>query len=195
MSKDELARVALRLAAMFDQQEREDGRIGGAVTAYRAGVGMTIHFWNRMALAAMPTPIAESEALATQPDQARTQAIVDGEHSALTEMVALDEELGLYDTEEKVVPSDLVARIDYILDPAASESERTHRRLCLTNHDLRTLRALATQQPLEADVVGVIERLRLHASWRDSQGELNSAPNEAADMLARLSSQGGASNG
>jgi hypothetical protein len=29
----------------------------------------------------------------------------------------------------------------------------------------------------------LVERLRLHRSWRDSHGELNDAPNKAADAL------------
>lgn len=33
----------------------------------------------------------------------------------------------------------------------------------------------------------LIERLRLHRTWRDSHGELNDAPNEAADALEALS--------
>lgn len=35
--------------------------------------------------------------------------------------------------------SELIARIEYILDPAASASERSHRRMHLTNHDLRVI--------------------------------------------------------
>jgi hypothetical protein len=32
----------------------------------------------------------------------------------------------------------------------------------------------------------LIERLRLHRSWRDSHGELNDAPNEAATALEEM---------
>lgn len=47
--------------------------------------------------------------------------------------------------------SDLIARIDYILDPSASATERAGRRAHLTNHDLRTCRAaLAACQPMRA---------------------------------------------
>src|SRR5690606_38710411 len=55
-------KVALKLADIFDQQEREDGRVGGAVAAYRAGVDMTIDFWNRMALAAIRSLTPETPA-------------------------------------------------------------------------------------------------------------------------------------
>lgn len=43
---------------------------------------------------------------------------------------------------------DLICRVEYILDPSASASERTHRRSHLTNHDLRCiLRALRSPEP------------------------------------------------
>ena len=35
-------------------------------------------------------------------------------------------------------------------------------------------------------MTNLIERLQLHKSWRDSHGELNAAPNEAADALKAL---------
>lgn len=41
------------------------------------------------------------------------------------------------------------------------------------------------------DVNALIERLSLHPSWRDSHGELNDAPNEAAQALRTLQARVG----
>jgi Lar family restriction alleviation protein len=49
----DVERVAKRLAGLYDKQERADGRPGGALVAYNAGVDMTITFWNDMARAAI----------------------------------------------------------------------------------------------------------------------------------------------
>ena len=42
---------------------------------------------------------------------------------------------------------------------------------------------MTTPDPQAAELV---ERLRLHVTWRDSHGELNDAPNDAADLIERL---------
>ncbi len=56
----------------------------------------------------------------------------------------------------------LVQRVEYILDMTASAKERMHRRMHLTNHDLRTIRAaLRTPQPapvVDGPLAGKVER-------------------------------------
>lgn len=46
--------------------------------------------------------------------------------------------------------------------------------------------------PTPTDVNTLIERLDLHTSWRDSHGELNDAPNEAAQALRAMQARVGA---
>ena len=36
------------------------------------------------------------------------------------------------------------------------------------------------------EIAALLERLELHPSWRDSHGELNAAPNDAATALRQL---------
>jgi len=36
------------------------------------------------------------------------------------------------------------------------------------------------------EIAALVERLELHPSWRDSHGELNAAPNEAATAIRQL---------
>lgn len=48
---------------------------------------------------------------------------------------------------------------------------------------------MTANPPHDEALEGLIERLRLHQSWRDSHGELNSAPFEAADALEALRSR------
>jgi hypothetical protein len=48
-----IAKIGKRLAGIYDAQERADGRPGGALSAYNAGVDFCIEFWNRMAVAAI----------------------------------------------------------------------------------------------------------------------------------------------
>ena len=45
----------------------------------------------------------------------------------------------------------LIARIEYILDPSASAKERTHRRSHLTNHDLRMCIEALSRPPVAGD--------------------------------------------
>jgi hypothetical protein len=46
-----IERVARALCRVYDRQEKADGRLGGALVAYNAGVDMTISFWDDMARA------------------------------------------------------------------------------------------------------------------------------------------------
>ncbi len=51
-SDEMVGRVARKLCRVFDRQEREDGRLGGALVAYNAG-SMARPFWDKMARAAL----------------------------------------------------------------------------------------------------------------------------------------------
>jgi hypothetical protein len=41
----------------------------------------------------------------------------------------------------------------------------------------------------QQDNDGLVARLKLHSTWRDSHGELNDAPNEAATTIEAMSRQ------
>jgi hypothetical protein len=60
-SEEMIVKIAKRLAGIYDRQEKADGRPGGALAAYNAGVSMTIDFWNRMASTAIAAMQATPE--------------------------------------------------------------------------------------------------------------------------------------
>jgi hypothetical protein len=53
----------------------------------------------------------------------------------------------------------------------------------------RAIQSTPPPLPEQQDSDGLVARLKLHSTWRDSHGELNDAPNEAATTIEAMSRQ------